>query len=427
MFKVLVIAYYYPPMGLSGVQRTLKFTKYMTRFNWEPTVITAGNVAYYAHDLSLLHEAEQAGVKIIRTDSFDLNSLIGKRYGTVNMPKEIIRKLFSKFSKTFFIPDNKKSWAKKAFKKAKELLKSESFDILYVTIPPYSAFMYTAKLKKEFNIPLFVDYRDLWFGNHFEFYPTPYHRTRHKKLEYNSLRASDKVIAINRRIKEKLLTTYKFLTFDDVIILPHGYDPEDFVFKENIKNPSTKMKLTYSGIFYENITPVYLLKAYKELLIERPDIAANIQLEFVGYLRKENKSLITELGVNEYVREYGYMEHKESVKKIVDSDVLWMMIGAINNSDTISTSKLFEYFGTRKPILGCVPSGAAFTALQEYGASFICPPNDIQAIKNKLIEIHNLFINKELPIPNEDFVKKHDRVYLTEQLTTAFQFYLKAL
>jgi glycosyltransferase involved in cell wall biosynthesis len=426
MFKVLVIAYYYPPMGLSGVQRTLKFTKYMKRFNWEPTVITAGDVAYYAHDLDMLREAEEAGVRIIRTESFDLNTMIGKKYGTVNMPKEYLRRLHTRFTKTFYIPDNKKSWAKKAYKAAKELLQKESFDIIYVTVPPYSSFVYAAKLKNEFNIPLFVDYRDLWFGNHFAFYPTPYHRTRHKKLEYEALRASDKVIAINRRIKEKILVTYPFLTFDDIMIIPHGYDPEDFESDDIVKPASSKMRLTYSGIFYESVTPEFLLKAFKMLSIERPDIAANIELEFIGLLRDENKKLILELGLNEFVRDYGYMEHIESVKKIRAADVLWMMIGNQPNADTISTSKLFEYFGTRKPILGCVPEGAAQSALKEYGASFICPPDDLNAIKNKIIEIHNLFVNKNLPVANEEFVKKHDRVALTEQLTTSFQFYLKA-
>ena len=146
MFKVLVIAYYYPPMGLSGVQRTLKFTKYMKRFDWEPTVITAGDIAYYAHDLGLLKEAEEAGVKIIRTESFDLNSVIGKKYGTINMPKEYLRKLFSKFTKTFFIPDNKKSWAKRAYHIAQEILKKESFDIIFAT-PPCTEYS-TAKTTK---------------------------------------------------------------------------------------------------------------------------------------------------------------------------------------------------------------------------------------------------------------------------------------
>lgn len=425
MFKVLVIAYYYPPLGLSGVQRTLKFTKYMSRFGWEPTVITTGNVAYFAHDFSLLKEAEDVGVKIIRTEAFDVNSILGKQFKTVSMPKEFIRKTLSRLSKAIFIPDNKNSWAKKAYKAAKELLQKEKFDIIFVSVPPYSGFITAAKLKKEFNIPLFVDYRDLWLGNHFAFYPTPYHRYKHKKLEYKALRSVEKVIAINRKIKEKILLSYPFLSFNDVMIIPHGFDPADFQSKVEKIESSKKMKLTYAGIFYENITPVYLLKAFKQLSIERPDIAANIELEFIGHLRKENKKLISELGLNEFVRDHGYLDHKETVNRIKGSDVLWLMIGNIKNADTISTSKLYEYIGTRKTILGCVVEGTAKNTLQEYGAAIITQPDDIKEIKDAIIHVHELYQQNKLPIPNEEFVMKHDRIALTEQLTKAFQFYLK--
>ena len=426
MFKVLVIAYYYPPLGLSGVQRTLKFTKYMKSYNWEPTVITTGNVAYFAHDFSLLKEAEESGVKIIRTEAYDVNAILGKQYNTVSMPKEFIRRTLSRISKVLFIPDNKNSWAKKAYKVAKELLQKEKFDIIFVSVPPYSGFVTASKLKKEFGIPLFVDYRDLWYGNHFAFYPTPYHRYKHKKLEYKALRAADKVVAINRKIKEKILLNYPFLSFNDVMLIPHGFDPADFESSQEKIEHSHKMKLTYAGIFYENITPEYFLKAFKQLSVERPDIAANIELEFIGYLRKENKKLITDLGINEFVRDHGYLEHVETVKKLKASDVLWMMIGKIHNADTISTSKLYEYFGTRKPILGCLVEGTAKSALQEYGASFITAPDDINEIKEMIIKIHDSYQKKNLPVPNEEFVQKHNRITLTEQLTKAFQFYLKA-
>ncbi len=429
MYKALILSYYYPPMGLSGVQRTLKFTKYMPQFNWQPVVITTGNVAYYAHDFNLLKEAEDSGVQIIRTEAFDINSIIGKKIQTVNIPKEFIRKLFSNFSKIFFIPDNKKSWAKKAYLTAKELLQKEKYDVLFVTIPPYSSFIYAAKLKKEFNIPLIVDYRDLWFDNHFSFYLTPYHKSKNKKLEYSSLKSADKIIVINRRMKEKLLTNYPFLSFDEIVIIPHGFDPEDFnVAVEDDLKPVNKLRFTYSGIFYENITPEYFLKAFKKISVERPDLAANIELEFIGLFRDEYKKIINELNLNEFVKIHGYVEHKEAAKKLLATDVLWMMIGNnLKNADTISTSKLFEYFGTRKPILGCVPDGAAKSALTEYGASFIASPDNIDEIKDKIIEIHSLYVNKNLPIPNEEFIQKHNRIYLTEQLVTQFQFSIKDL
>ena len=124
MFKVLIFAYYFPPMGLSGVQRTLKFAKYMSKYNWQPTVITTGKTAYYAHDMSLLKEAEESGIEIIRTESFDANSLLS-RYGTIKMPREIIRKSWSYIHKSLFIPDNKIFWSKKAFKLGSDLLTRE--------------------------------------------------------------------------------------------------------------------------------------------------------------------------------------------------------------------------------------------------------------------------------------------------------------
>jgi len=425
MFKVLVIAYYFPPMGLSGVQRVLKFTKYMSKYNWHPTVITTGDVGYFAHDEYLQNEAENADIRIIRTSGKDPNRLLSK-YGTITMPAEFIRKTFSSLSKTFFIPDNKVSWAKNAYLVAKDLLIKEHFDIIFVSIPPYSSFSMAVKLKEEFNVPLVVDYRDLWFGNQFSFYPTFYHKLKHKKLEYLALKAVDKIVAINRYIKEKLLRNYKFLTFDDINIIPQGYDPEDFEKATPIPLNPAKLKITYAGIFYHKTTPKYFLKAFKLLLQQRPDIAAGIELHFCGFLRKENEKLIKQLGIQEFVKNHGYLNHKETLDYVTASDVLWMTIGRMKAVETISTGKLFEYFGTRKPILGCVPDGAAKLELQRYKASFICEPDDIEGIKEQLINIYTLFKAGNLPKCDETFVEKHNRMLLTEELVRIFQFTMRA-
>lgn len=424
MFKVLFISYYFPPMGLSGVQRSLKFAKYLKQFDWEPTVLTTEDTAYFAYDYSLLKEAETAELNIVRVDGSHINSKLGKKK-EVKIPSEFIRKTLSNLSKFFFIPDNKIGWSNAAYIRAKEILSKEKFDLIYVTCPPFSSFMAAAKLKKDFGLPLFVDYRDLWNGNQFSFIPTPYHKIKHKNYEYASLKAADRVIVINRRIKERILKQYPFLTFDDVSIIPHGFDPEDFENAVKIKKPNNKLIMTYSGIFYENITPKYFIKAFKNLTKERPDVAANYELHFVGYFRKENQKLVNKLGLQEFFKDYGYLNHKDSITRLISSDVLWMMVGDTQSAETISTSKLFEYFGSKKPVLGCVPDGAAKTALEEYGASFITPPDDIEAIYNMLIKINDLFKRNMLPSPNEEFVDRHNRIKLTEQLAKRFQFFLK--
>ncbi len=425
MFKVLVISYYYPPLGLSGVQRTLKFTKYMKQYNWEPTVLTTGNTAYYAHDTSLLTEAEQAGIRIIRTEGKDINSRLRKK-GTVKIPAEWLRKLLSRASASLFIPDNKTGWSSKALVTARKLLNEEEFDIIYVTGPPFSSFNMAVNLKKEFSLPLVVDYRDLWYGNHFGFYPTPLHSYLHKSMEYAALKAADRIIVINRRMKERIMDRYRFITFEDVFIIPQGYDPEDFENLAPEKKNNRKMRLTFSGLFYEFITPKYFLRAFKELSLERPDIAANIELHFIGFLRNENRKLIRKLDLQDFVKEHGYLDHSDALLKIISSDVLWVMVGRGKNSDTISTGKTFEYLGTRKPIIACVPDGAVKTAMEEYGASFISPPDDVNAIKKIIKQVYELYTNNKLPVPNDEFIEKHRRDFLTEQLTKQFQFLIKA-
>jgi glycosyltransferase involved in cell wall biosynthesis len=426
MFKVLVIAYYYPPMGLSGVQRTLKFTKYMSEYNWEPTVLTAGKTGYYAHDISLLKEAEEAGIRIERTDSRDINSLLSK-LGTVKMPREFIRKFLSIISKTLFIPDNKISWSHKAYKTAKKLLSNEKYDAIFVSIPPFSSFLLALKLKKEFGIPVTVDYRDMWYNNHFAFYPSFYHRYKNKQLEDRCLREVDQIVVVNRRIKERLLNTYQFLKFDDVSIIPHGFDPADF---ENVEitelDPrKKKLRILYSGIFYENVTPKYFIKAFKKLTIESPNIAENFELHFIGHFRKENQKLVNRLKLQKFVFDHGYHDHNEVIKKLMNSDVLWVMLGDSKNMDTVSAGKLFEYFGTKKPIIACLPEGASRTAAQEYGASFIAEPENVDSIYKVLLDVHDHFAEKKLPAPDEEFIRQHERNILTKQLTKILQFNLK--
>ncbi len=423
MFKVLVIAYYFPPMGLSGVQRTVKFTKYLKNYNWEPTVITTDNVAYFAHDKSLLKEITEAGIRVVRTKASEPNAVLHK-FGTIKIPEKI-RKILNRLSQTIYVPDNKISWANKAFDAASEILAKEKFDVIFVTIPPFSAFRMAANLKKKFKVPLIVDYRDLWYDSYLSFYPTPFHKYLHKKMEYNSLKAADKIVVTNRKIKELIINAYQFLTFEDLVIIPHGFDEADFLIAKSITKSDNKLDITYSGIFYEHNTPKYFLKAFSMLKNERPDIAANIRLNFVGHLGKDIKKIIKKLKLEEFIKYYGYLNHNEAVVKVVSSDVLWMMLGNWKHSDTILPGKLFEYIGSRKPFIACVPEGAAKQTAISYGAAFITGPENVKEIKNILVQVYELYKKNELPKPNEDFVKLHQRDYLTEILSKQMQFLIK--
>jgi len=424
MFTVLVVAYYYPPLGLSGVQRTLKFTKYFKDFNWKPTVVTTGKVGYFAYDESLLKEADEAGIEIIRTESINPNSLL-KKQGTVKMPSTWLMKLLGRISKSLFIPDNKLFWSKKAARVSEKLLSQNKFDAIYISVPPFSAIAPFIKIKNKYDIPLFVDYRDAWISNQFRFYPTPYHRYKHKKMEDRVLRKVDRIITVNRIIKEDLLKKYQFLNFKDIDIIPHGYDQKDFENISSYPKENDKMIITYSGIFYENITPIYLLKAFKKISFEYPDIAANIELHFIGHFKKENKKLVKRLKLEKYIKEIGYISHSEVIKRITSSDILWLMLPNKKRMNIVTPGKLYEYFGARKPIIASLPEGIGKSSAEKYGASFITVPDDIEDIKKCIIKVHQLYIENKLPSHDEPYVTALDRKLQVEELTKIFQFYLK--
>ncbi len=411
--KVLVIAYYFPPLGLSGVQRTLKFVKYLPSFGWEPTVLTVEERGYFAKDATFLGELSEMHINIIRTQSFDPWHILRNK-GVVHLPSGASHNLLSKLSQFFLIPDNKIGWKKHAIRAARKLLAAEHFDAIYSTAPPYTDFLIAAELRREFGLPLVVDYRDAWLENPLHLYATPLHRLRHRQLERSVLRYSDHIITINRRIKETIIRNYPFLQHNDISIISQGFDAEDF---QGIQTEQRKkFRITHSGTFYYNRTPRYFLKALQEFIRETPEAANNIEACFAGTWRDEDAKLVKKFGLEGVVNALGYRPHKECVALLQNSDALWMIIGNGKGEEMMSTGKLYEYLGAGKPILGCVPGGMAKQLLEKSGCAYISPPEDIQTIKNHLTTLYRQFKSGRLPRPAPEFVMQFERRALTEEL-----------
>lgn len=414
--NVLVLAYYFPPMGLSGVQRVAKFVKYLPDHGWRPHVIATGPTAYYAHDASLLEDLEGREIVIHRTSGSDPNSML-RRKGTVRMPREVLRKTLNRLSSTIFIPDNKRGWASHALRLARELVQRTHFDAIWVSGPPFSAMMAGAKLSTETGIPLVVDYRDLWYGNQFAFYPTPWHAHLHKTYEEDVLTHAAKVVVTNRRIKERIIGTYPKLNFDDVVIIPQGFDGEDMqraATREPMIPDRSAMSLTYAGIFYEFVTPKYFLEAVRRFRKERPD--AKLRLQFAGLLRDEHRRRIKRLGLQDIVVDHGYLSHLDTVRLLLDSDVLWMMVGNGRNADTISSGKLYEYMGTRRPLLVSVPQGALRRDAERYAAAWITDPDDVESITRSIAEMYDAWRARTLPMGDVTVAAQYERRSLAGEL-----------
>ncbi|HWP82297.1 MAG TPA: glycosyltransferase family 4 protein [Bacteroidota bacterium] len=414
--KVLMIAYYFPPMGLSGVQRTLKFAKYLPKYGWKPTILTVAPTGYYAIDESLLREVEELGLEVVRTSSLDVNRLF-KQKGVVKMPSDPVRKVLQFLGDMFFIPDTKIGWKSKALKNGMQILQRDQFDLIFATAPPQTDFLIGLSLKKQSQLPLVLDYRDAWLENPFKYFPTPLHRYLHKRLEMKVLKACDRVIVTHRRVKETILKKKTSLSYHDVVIISQGYDPEDFDQPTLRDLPHRKMRVVHCGTFYGGRNPSTLLRALYNLFSASTTIRGRIEVAFVGNTRREDQDLVAKLGLQNDVTFHGYLEHRESVKKLLQADVTWFIL----DNDYQTPGKLYEYFGARKPLLASVVDGYIKQLILESGAATCVPPNDVAAHEEALKKLFQDFENKKLGQIPQEFAERFNRVQLAGELAKQFE------
>lgn len=410
-------------MGMGGVQRTLKFAKYLPQFNWQPVVITDSPKKYFAVDKSLLNEAIDSGIIIERTGKGEFNpdKII------VKAPNENFRKTASKISQFFLIPDSKKFWKRKALKKIDEVWKKYGgFDIVYSTAPPYTDHLIGVAVKNKYNIPLITDYRDAWVDspvlNH---YPTPYHKLANIRLEKNVIKESEFVLTTNRRVKELILTRYGNIGYNDVVIIPHGYDTEDFEKAAEYPAPkSDKMRITYSGSFYTR-DPLYYFDSIKLLFQKYPELKDKIEFCFIGNLPKDLMQVIEDYGIKSNINVLGYLEHIDCVRYIMSSDLLFLLISRGENDDAAMPGKIGEYIGSRKNIVACIPEGVSKKLLENYNAVKFIPEENPELLVNAFYEYYQLWKNNDMPVANNEVVKQYDRKELTEQIAKKFNHLLR--
>ena len=421
MRRVLVIAYYFPPMGLSGVQRTAKFVKLLPRFGWQPTVITCKPRGYFAFDDSLWREIEAAGVEVIRTGALDPTRMFRRRE-VVALPEERRRRWFSALSQFLFVPDNKIGWFAPALKAGLRTFAREPFDVIFSTAPPYTAHLIGRALSRRTSAPLVLDFRDDWIGNPRHDYPTLLHRQASARLERRALESSRSIVVINEEIRRNLIArNERAVVPENVVVIPQGFDPEDFESAIPADRPREAFVLLYSGVFYDAQTPEFFLRGLADLFNRRGDLRGRVEARFAGLLPESAMELARELGVDSAVRYVGYLPHDELIGQLLAADALWMTVGRQEGAETISTSKLFEYFGTRKPVLGLVPRGAARDALTRYAAAEFAPPDAVPEISAAIGRLYDAWTDGELPRPSEEVVHGYDRLHMTGRLAELFE------
>jgi glycosyltransferase involved in cell wall biosynthesis len=404
MKSVLMIAYYYPPAGGAGVQRTLKFTKYLPDFGWNPLVLTVAPRYHRLLDNSISGEIP-AQVQVQTTSAMLL-------------PHRLPWKLRNWISRWLLLVDEQVGWYWPAVQAGKTLLQEHCIDAIYSTSSPYTDHLIGLALKRASGLPWLTDFRDPWCGNFSRQPPTPLHQRLDQSLERRVIQAADRLIVVSEPMRSDLITRYPALEPEKIITITNGYDQADISASQPKGFPPDRLSIVYTGSFYsKERTPHTFLRALAGAVQNGAIPREKVHVYFVGNIGQHSTDTINETWLVDLVTITGYLPHQESIAYLLGADIALLIIGANPGSEAVLTGKIFEYLAAHKPILALAPPGAAADLLLEANAGILAPPDDISAITSALVDLYHRWENGKLRSENRpEIVERYDRCNLTSTL-----------
>lgn len=411
MEKVLIIANQFPPMGGSGVQRSVKFVKHLPKFGYESIVFTRDTKTAKLLDETLLKDIPE-NTKIIRTKAYEPSEVTG----LFKIPFKIISKLI--------IPDSSVIWFKTSKKKALEIIKNEKIKIIYTTSAPYSDHLLGLYIKNKLpNIKWIADFRDEWTNNPY-ILDKPYNKIRtniEKNMEKSVLETADYLIT-NTPVMRKNFIKNNNLKKDTFYVIPNGYDDEDFSQIDFEKKENSKFTMVYTGALYGRRKPDNLFLALKNLKETKKIEEDKILLKLIGNYHKDKlQAQIDKLGLTNQIEIIGYVPHNVCIKYQINADCLVLIEGSGIGSDAFYTGKIFEYMNTKRPVIGILPKGVASDLINETKIGTVANVDNIAEIENVILKYYGRWLSNELDfLPNMEIIKKYERKSLTKKLAEIF-------
>lgn len=353
--KLLIITYYWPPSGGAGVQRWLKFARYLPEYGWDPIILTVDPeyAAYPAIDTSLEKDIPDS-VKVYRTRAFDYFSLLGKdkknipSAGFANNPGISLKGKIQRFIRgNFFIPDPRKGWNKYAFRKASEMIREYGIKNVITTSPPHSTQLIGLKLKKRFpDINWIADFRDPWTDIYYydQFFPTPVSRYIDRRLEKKVIAGCDRLITVGPSLGKALSGKVPGAE-EKLKVITNGYDENDF------KGIQPSMPELFTITYIGTLSALYPIDGFLDSVKLIIDEGTSLKLEFAGYIPDNIKAKISAKLKNCTIEFLPYLDHKSAISHMLKSSALLLIIPESEGNRSILTGKLFEYAASGKPII----------------------------------------------------------------------------
>jgi len=427
--KVLIITYYWPPAGGPGVQRVLKFAKYLPEFGWDPIILTVANGEYPAIDESLAKDIPE-GCKVYKTKAFEPTTFYRKFTGmkqdekipVANLAQKNIswkKKLSNWVRLNLFVPDAKIGWIPYAVSQGKQIIKKEQPDIIFSSSPPPTVHLIAKKLTKWSGLKWVADFRDPWTKIHYlhdqKF--NPISKRRNEKLERSVVIECDKATCVSSNFVDLISSNQQ----DKFKIITNGYDNET-TFSTGEKASNNVFNILYIGGLTWNRYYKSFFVWLKEL-IEKGDLDKNkVRIQLAGSIeptiKKEIEELFSTLNVLEVI---AYLPHSEAVSLMQESDLLLLFLEQVAGYEGHIPGKLFEYISTQNRILGLGnTAGESAQILEKTNTGRIFKPENEKEIKKQLVTEFQNWQNGEIAKIDAASIEKYSRKQLTQQLANLF-------
>jgi glycosyltransferase involved in cell wall biosynthesis len=396
--KVLLVAFYFPPAGGGGVQRTLKFCQYLPEFGVEVHVLAPDDPKWFARDEPLL-DAIPPGTSVHRArflgprSSFREDALRGasglRRIG-----------IEARYAyQRMLIPDKAAPWAATAVPTGIRLVRSEDIDVVMSTSPPTSMHLIAEAIGTATRRPFVADFRDSWLDNPHRRYEKVAVRAKRRvltQLAGSVGKRSGSLVAATGAIAQELGRMHPSAAHKTTVI-ENGADFDDFAELPN--TPGERFTLVHAGSFFGHRSPRPFLEALRALAERRPALRDGLRVRFIGDLRPEDREWASGLGVDEMWEETGFLPYRESIAAQRAADALLLLIPkAGGRGDTVLSGKVFEYIASRRPVLAVVPpDGIAANLLRGIGAGEVAPTDDVAAISRALEALIDRWADTGLP------------------------------
>lgn len=389
MKKVLIITYYWPPSGGAGVQRWLKFVKYLPEFGIEPLVLTvdAGQAAYPVMDASLEKDIA-TGTQVYRTPCTDYFKFYRLFSGKKDLPtggissggkSSLKQKIMGFVRGNLLLPDPRRGWNSYAYAKAAELIRTHNIDTVVTTSPPHSTQLIGLKLKQKLGVRWVADLRDPWTDIYYynQFYHTSIAKAIDKAYERKVVENADALVTVSADLARIYAGKTKKSVEDKIHIIPNGFDESDF--PTEIFTQEDEPIITYTG----TLSDEYHIEGFIRAM-QTNDVG--LKLRFVGKVSPEQQQKLNALPLQpEYI---GHVSHHDSIRHLMKARLLLLVIPKVTNNRGILTGKFFEYLASGKPILAIGPvDGDLADMIRTTGCGKMFDYNDAEGIRS-FLETH---------------------------------------